>query len=69
MQKVREAERAHQYTEFKDRIGEIVSGLVKRVEFGNVILDLGRAEGVLKREYIIPRETFRTGRPYPGIYC
>ncbi|RZI45730.1 transcription termination factor NusA [Candidatus Finniella inopinata] len=61
VQKVRDAERTRQYAEFKDRVGEIISGLVKRVEFGNVILDLGRAEGVLRREDIIPRETFRTG--------
>lgn len=61
VQKVRDAERTRQYAEFKDRVGEIISGLVKRIEFGNVILDLGRAEGVLRREDIIPRETFRTG--------
>jgi N utilization substance protein A len=58
--KMRDAERARQYIEFKDRVGEITSGLVKRIEFGNVILDLGRAEGILRREDIIPRETFRT---------
>lgn len=61
MQKVREAERAHQYEEYKDRVGQIVNGLVKRVEFGNVIMDLGRAEGILRREESIQRETFRTG--------
>ena len=61
VQKVRDAERTRQYAEFKDRVGEIISGLVKRIEFGNVILDLGRAEGVLRREDIIPRETFRVG--------
>ncbi len=61
VQKVRDAERARHYEEFKDRLGEIISGLVKRIEFGNVIIDLGRAEGILRREDIIPRETFRTG--------
>ncbi|MBI1954185.1 MAG: transcription termination/antitermination protein NusA [Proteobacteria bacterium] len=61
LQRVREAERSRQYDEFKDRVGQIISGLVKRIEFGNVILDLGRAEGILKRDEIIPRETFRIG--------
>ncbi|MEI8295804.1 MAG: transcription termination factor NusA [Alphaproteobacteria bacterium] len=61
MQKVREAERAHQFEEYKDRIGQIVNALVKRIEFGNVIMDLGRAEGILRREESIQRETFRTG--------
>jgi N utilization substance protein A len=59
--KVREAERRRQYDECKDRIGDIVNGLVKRVEFGNVIVDLGRAEALLRREEIIPREHFNTG--------
>lgn len=60
-QKVREAERTHVYEEYKDRIGEIISGIVKRIEFGNVVLDLGRGEGILRREEMIPRETFRVG--------
>ena len=60
-QKVREAERTHVYDEYKDRIGEIISGIVKRIEFGNVVLDLGRGEGILRREETIPRETFRVG--------
>jgi N utilization substance protein A len=59
--KVREAERRRQYEEFKDRIGDIVNGLVKRVEFGNVIVDLGRAEALLRREEAIPREHFGVG--------
>jgi N utilization substance protein A len=59
VQKVREAERERHYNEFKDRIGEIVHGLVKRVEFGNVTVDLGRAEGVMRRDETIPRETFK----------
>jgi len=61
VQKVRDAERQRQYNEYKDRTGEIVNGLVKRVEFGNVIVDLGRAEALLRRDELIPRETFRTG--------
>ncbi|WP_084756225.1 transcription termination factor NusA [Candidatus Paracaedibacter symbiosus] len=60
-QKVRDAERARQYEEFKDKGGQIISGTVKRVEFGNVIVDLGRAEGILRRDDIIQRETFRSG--------
>ena len=59
VQKVREAERSRHYDEFKDRMGEIVNGVVKRVEFGNVIVDLGRAEAILRRDEIIPREHFR----------
>ncbi len=59
VQKVREAERERQYDEFKNRVGEIVNGLVKRVEFGNVTVDLGRAEAVLRREELLPRENFR----------
>ncbi|WP_193184803.1 transcription termination factor NusA [Nisaea sediminum] len=61
VQKVREAERARQYEEFKDRVGEIVNGIVKRVEFGNVTIDLGRAEAVLRRDELLPRESFRNG--------
>ena len=62
VQKVREAERKRQYAEFKDRVGEIINGMVKRVEFGNVLVDLGgRAEGVLRRDDGIPREHFSNG--------
>jgi N utilization substance protein A len=61
VQKVRDAERERQYEEFKDRIGEVIHGIVKRVEFGSVVVDLGRAEGVVRRDEMIPRETFRTG--------
>ncbi|MBS0276450.1 MAG: transcription termination/antitermination protein NusA [Proteobacteria bacterium] len=61
VQKVRDAERERQYDEYKDRIGEIVHGIVKRVEFGSVVVDLGRAEGVVRRDEMIPRETFRQG--------
>jgi N utilization substance protein A len=59
--KVREAERARQYDEFKDKIGQIVNGIVKRTEFGNIILDLGKAEGIIKRDQGIPRESLRNG--------
>ena len=59
VQKVREAERKRQYQEYKDRVSEIVTGLVRRVEFGNVIVDLGRAEAILRRDELIPRESFR----------
>jgi transcription termination/antitermination protein NusA len=61
VQKVREAERDRQYEEFKDRIGEIVNGVVKRVEYGNVIIDLGRGEATIRRDEMIPREQFRPG--------
>jgi N utilization substance protein A len=61
VQKVREAERDRQYDEFKDRIGEIINGAVKRVEYGNVIIDLGRAEAIIRRDEMIPREMFRPG--------
>ena len=61
VQKVREAERDRQYDEFKDRAGEIVNGTVKRVEYGNVIVDLGRAEAIIRRDETIPRENFRYG--------
>jgi N utilization substance protein A len=61
VQKVREAERQRQYEEFKDRAGEIVNGIVKRNEFGNVTVDLGRAEGLMRRDESLPREALRTG--------
>jgi N utilization substance protein A len=61
VQKVREAERDRQFEEYKDRIGEIVNGTVKRVEYGNVIVDLGRAEAIIRRDETIPRENFRYG--------
>ena len=61
VQKVREAERARQYNEYKDRVGEIVNGIVKRIEFGNVTVDLGRAEATLRRDEVIPRESYRPG--------
>jgi transcription termination/antitermination protein NusA len=61
VQKVRDAERDRQYQEYKDRIGEVVNGVVKRVEYGNVIVDLGRGEAIVRRDELIPRETFRPG--------
>jgi N utilization substance protein A len=59
--KVREAERERQFEEFKDRVGEIVNGVAKRVEYGNVIVDLGRGEGIMRRDQSIPRENFQVG--------
>ncbi len=61
VQKVREAERERQYNEYKDRVGEISNGTVKRVEYGNVIVDLGRAEAIIRRDEMIPRENVRLG--------
>ena len=61
VQKVREAERDRQFTEYKDRVGEIINGTVKRVEYGNVIVDLGRSEGIIRRDEMIPRENVRLG--------
>ena len=61
VQRVREAERSRQFDEYKDRIGEVVNGLVKRIEYGNVIVDLNRAEAILRRDESIPREHFNTG--------
>ncbi len=61
VQRVRDAERDRQFAEFKDRVGEIINGVVKRVEFGNVTVDLGRAESILRRDELLPRETFRPG--------
>ena len=61
VQQIRDAERERQYEEFKDRVGEIINGIVKRVEYGNVIVDLGRAEAIVRRDQLIPREAFRVG--------
>ena len=60
-QKVRDAERDRQYDEFKDKINEVISGIVKRVEYGNVIVDLGRNEAIIRRDDLLPRESFRSG--------
>lgn len=61
VQKVRDAERERQFEEYKDRSDEVINGVVKRVEFGNVLVDIGRAEAILRREELIPRETVRQG--------
>ena len=61
IQKVREADKSKQYDEYKDRVGEIAVGIVKRTEFGNLIVDLGKSEAIIKREELIPRETFKNG--------
>jgi N utilization substance protein A len=61
VQKVRDAERDRQFAEYKDRIGDVLNGTVKRVEYGNVIVDLGRAEGIIRRDEMIPRENVRYG--------
>ena len=61
VQKVREAERDRQFGEYAGRVGEIINGTVKRVEYGNVIVDLGRAEGIIRRDEMIPRENVRLG--------
>jgi N utilization substance protein A len=60
-QKVRDAERERQHEEYKDRVGEIITGVVKSVEFGHVVVNLGRAEGVIRRDQQIPREVVRVG--------
>ena len=61
VQRVREYERKKQFNEFKDRVGEIVNGVVKRTEYGNLMVELGRAEALLRRDELIPRESFRNG--------
>ena len=61
VQKVRDAERNRQFEEYKEKIGTIVNGTVKRIEFGNVVLDIGKTEAVLRRDEIIPREKFKNG--------
>ncbi len=61
VQKVREAERERQYDEYKDRTSEIVNGIVKRVEYGNIVVDLGRAEAIVRRDESLPRENFKYG--------
>ena len=61
VQKVRDAERDRQYQDYKDRIGEVVNGVVKRVEYGNVVADLGRGEAIVRRDELLPREVFRNG--------
>jgi N utilization substance protein A len=61
VQRVREYERRRQYEEYKDRVGEIINGMVKRTEYGNLMVEVGRAEALLRRDELIPRESFRNG--------
>ena len=68
VQKVREAERKRQYEEYQNRTGEIVNGIVKRNEFGNVTVDLGRAEAMMRRDETLPRESLPHRRPGPRLY-
>lgn len=67
VQKVRDAERQRQYDEYKDRVGEIITGIVKRVEYGNVIVDLGNAEAIMRRDQVIPREHVRQNERIRGF--
>ena len=66
--KVREAEKNRQYEDFIDKQGLILSGIIKRLEYGNVIVDLGKAEGVIKKDELIPREVLKTGERVKA-YC
>jgi N utilization substance protein A len=68
LQKVREAERERQYEEFKDRAGTIINGVVKREEYGNVIVDIGRGEGVLRRNDKIGPRKLPQRRPHPLLH-
>ncbi len=61
VQRVREYERKRQFDEFKDRVGEVINGVVKRTEYGNLMVEVGRAEALLRRDELIPRESFRNG--------
>jgi N utilization substance protein A len=61
VQRVREYERKRQYDDFKDRVGEVINGVVKRTEYGNLMVEVGRAEALLRRDELIPRESFRNG--------
>ena len=68
VQRVREYERKKQYEEFKDRVGEIINGVVKRTEYGNLMVELGRAEALLRRDELIPRESLPQRRPRPRLH-
>jgi N utilization substance protein A len=61
VQRVREYERKRQFDEYKDRVGEIINGVVKRTEYGNMMVELGKAEALLRRDELIARESFRNG--------
>ncbi len=67
VQKVRDAERDRQFEEYKDRVGEVVTGVIKRVEYGNAIIDLGRAEAIMRRDQVIPREHLRPNERIRGL--
>lgn len=67
VQKVRDAERQRQYEEFKDRVGEVITGSVKRVEYGNVVMDLGNSEAIMRRDQVIPREHVRQNERMRGF--
>ena len=69
VQRVREYERKKQYDEFKDRVGEIINGVVKRTEYGNMMVELGKAEALLRRDELIPRESFRNGDRVRAYIC
>ena len=59
--RVKEAEKSRQYEDFIEKQGQILSGIIKRLEYGNVIVDVGKAEGVIKKDELIPREILKTG--------
>ncbi len=61
LQKVREAERHHQFENFQDKVGQVITAEIKRIDYGNVVLDLGKTEAILRREETIPRERFKVG--------
>ena len=69
IQKVREADKSRQYGEYKDKVGEIATGVIKRAEFGNLIVDLGKNEAIIKREELIPRESFKNGDRVRAYIC
>lgn len=68
IQKVRDAERNIVYEEFKDRLGEIITGIVRRFEKGNMIIDLGRTEAIIPREEQVPSENYRAGERVQGYF-
>ena len=61
IQKIRDAEREMTFNEFKDRKGELITGIVRRFEKGNIVVDLGRAEAILPKREQVPTETYRQG--------
>lgn len=69
VQRVRECERNRQYEDFKDRIGEIVNGTVKRTEYGNLLVEIGSVEALLRRDELIPRENFQNSERVRAYIC